>query len=54
MTKFVKDLKHKKRGIVLKDIQPMEKKKKSLFFSCRKAARAYVVLPLHSLYHNLI
>lgn len=28
MTKFVKDLKHKKRGIVLKDIQPMEKKKK--------------------------
>lgn len=27
MTKFVKDLKHKKRGIVLKDIQPMEKKK---------------------------
>lgn len=31
MTKFVKDLKHKERGIVLKDIQPMEKKEKSIF-----------------------
>lgn len=33
MTKFVKDLKHKERGIVLKDIQPMEKKKRKVYFS---------------------